>query len=111
MIARGLILLSLLGSAPAAQADGFYTGNEAYSECQRSRTWCLDYVAGLADALLYADLNFRGHVLEFCPPDGLTNGQITDMLLLELRSRPEARHRPTAEMLWDALRRSFPCRN
>ncbi|MRG54208.1 hypothetical protein GF108_01245 [Phyllobacterium sp. SYP-B3895] len=93
VLATVIALSYLSGSAEA----GFYDGNEVYARCTSAEanreTWCLGYVAGVADT-------YQTHLKVLsngrrCFPKGSTLGQLKDVFIRYLLDHPEDRH-------WDA---------
>lgn len=103
----------MMVTAAHAQRDNFSIGNGFYSFCSSaSEEWqhsaCLAYTKGLHDmaGFLWA----RGRVKpEICLPQGVSLSQYLDILLKYLKDNPDQRHKPTAELLWVAASKSYPC--
>lgn len=45
----------------------------------------------------------------FCPPKGVTNQQVIDIVVKYMNDHPEKLHQPAAQILYDAISDSFPC--
>lgn len=90
-----------------AQAE-FLTGNELYqrltSNDHGDRMYALGYVVGAYDI---------GVHVHFCPrtEQGITAGQIQDIVRNHLAANPGQRHRFAEAMVRDALKEIWPCGN
>lgn len=113
MVRTAALALALMGSAisvPARADDLIETGNGFLSRCSSERR-AADFSTGLCLGYIYA---FResGVLLQqktYCPPDGVTNGQVWDIFLSYLRSNPRERHLPTVILLSSAMAEAYPC--
>jgi hypothetical protein len=106
---RLLYFLAFLVAAPAASYANFYDGNRLYSFCQSPSgsaefTTCVGMIAGLSDGI------WLGYSREICLPPRATVGQIKDVFMNYLADRPQDRHLPSAVLMFNALKASFPCR-
>ena len=81
----------------------WYRQKQAYEEAA-----CLSYVMGFVDM---AQRPTGMLETAACIPKGATYGQAMDVLLAHLKDRPAERHKPTAQLLWDAWAVAFPCRS
>jgi Rap1a immunity proteins len=94
-------------TATSAQAQEtttrFYDGAKMHEFCSndRSRTICLGYAAGLADALEESNV--------ICLPRQVKLGSVADVIERELVNHPELRHYAAASIATIALRKAFPC--
>jgi len=122
-------ILLLLGSAPAvAQRDQspltpnitresessaswtFNSGNDLWTLCQKVdlhtgsgrayRGFCMGYIKGIAEVL---DFQKQIHL-----PVGVTNGRLYDTVMNWLSNHAENRHLAALDVLYLALRQSFP---
>lgn len=93
------------------------TGNELYWWCTAPRKgFCLGYIIGLSEMYTIVELVMRGQEYRFgppvepyCRPDGTTNQQLADVVIVYLRDHPERRHQPALVLALDALAIAFPC--
>ena len=105
---RAIILsLLLLGGTTQSYAQ-FYDGNSLYQVCdQRGNNYssgvCGGYVIGTIDTYLLT----KSYPL--CLPTNATAGQLTDVVIRYLETRPDQRHYAAASVVWTALTESFPC--
>jgi len=126
---RNIVILTLLlfGSAPAlAQKDQsslmgnvttesnaswtFDSGNDLWTLCQKVdlhtgsgrayRGFCVGYVKGVAEVL---DFQKQIHLSV-----GITNGELYDTVIGWLSSNPEQRHLAALDVIYLALRQTFP---
>lgn len=101
----------LLSPSPVAAAD-FETGNQLLSSCDTKISGeglqCLAYLEGLiAGALFTGDPITKPDPL--CLPDRVTMGQVRDVVVEYLRTKPAVRHFPGGLLALAALRNAFPC--
>lgn len=109
------LVLATSVAFPAASQDWSY-GNDFYASCSesvaptaRNAEWrfaCFAYVKGIHDMAVFMSGRIRPEV---CPPDGVSIIQHYDILLKYLKDNPDQRHKPTAELLWEADLKAFPC--
>jgi hypothetical protein len=108
-----LIALMLLGCG-TVQAE-FFTGNKLYEVCMKGGYVpgdgakstvdfgdCIGYISGAADA---------GWKSEWCPVQGVTRGQVMDIVIKYLRDNPDRRHISADVLVLHALGAAYPCRN
>lgn len=98
-----------------------YTGNDLLAALNdpAHRFSASRYVNGVADGLDYAymlgglmanpDLP-KKKLDYFCYPDGVTHGQVTDIVRQHLVDSPAERHRSATYLIGSALVKAFPCR-
>lgn len=99
-----MLIPLLLAVTPATF---FGTGNDLQTCNQISgpdeEIVCTAYTKGVLDGiLLYAKT-------VLCIPQGVTQGQILDIVKREIRDHPESRHYTAASLIVVALAKSFPC--
>ena len=85
-----IFAITLAAALPAwGKDDPLFTGNQFLETCQMpaNRAGCLGYVRGIHDFLRLSD---EAKVL--CFPEALTAQQTLDMLLEDLKTRPDLRH-------------------
>jgi hypothetical protein len=115
-----VFVVFLLISLPAKAA---MTGNELLKICEHvdapdsEVTWdtmhCLGYITGVTDAnTVWWDFKpeVRGGP-NYCPAEGVNNGQIFRIVVKYLREHPERLHFPAARLINDALTKAFPCKS
>ncbi len=100
--------LLLLPTPAYSQSKPADTGNDFYLECSKptKRSYCLAYIRGAADAIDLNDIERR----IFCPPVGVTVGQMLDVSLAYIQRNPEERHYRTIILVSFALMNAFPCK-
>ena len=87
-----------------AQPLTFYSGNQLYTWCEAPDSdACRAYIVGVADAASW--LRSSG----ICLPQGVTVGQVTDVVRKDLRDRPQGRHYAAVTMVLAAFREAWPC--
>lgn len=107
---RGLSLLIALLVMSSPSNAGFDTGNQLWDACQNredamNTVRCVGYVRGAVDALTFAastsDL--------FCLRNGVTAGQVRDVVVNHLAQHPQDRDRGATILVLNALVDAFPC--
>jgi hypothetical protein len=96
---RAFVLLMLCGSAQAE----FWTGNQLLSKMTgdtNAQLLAIGYVTGAADAMTGT---------RYCPPVGVTVGQVYDMTKRLLESAPGQRHQ-SGDMFVAAAMSDWPCK-
>ena len=63
--------------------------------------YCIGYIQGVHDALQ--------PIRVICVPDGITGGQLGDVVKLYIGNHPENRHRSADELVAAALKEKYPC--
>ena len=99
-------LIAVLLFVPCIASAEFLSGNDLLSRINSDETiqrmFALGYVAGVSDA--------QQHVFS-CPPSGVTNGQVRDVVKSYLEANPGMSHN-TAEMsVTNAVNEVLPCAN
>lgn len=87
----------------------YETGNTLLSKLRNNksdvgvvdRMFATGYIIGVADTFVN---------VTFCPQDGMTVGQIVDVVRNFLEENPEVRHRPADLITEIILRHKFPCK-
>lgn len=96
--------LALASALSTAAAGEFISGNTLLADCRSTsavaRMDCLGYVTGVHDAL---------YGVTICSPQGVTRGQLRDVVVQALASRPEALHRSADRLVGAALAAAWPC--
>jgi hypothetical protein len=98
------VLVCVLSPEIALGQDGFLSGNELYQKCTAEavgKSYCVGYVTGIADVMQISK--------SLCVPDGVTVGQMVDVIVKYLRDHPEKRHYSVAAATFNTLSQTFPC--
>jgi hypothetical protein len=102
-IMKKLIAAVALCATTMAHA-GFLTGNELLTRMKDSsvvpQMVAMGYVIGIADAM-----DQSSH----CLPDGVTMGQVRDVVKQFLEVTPEVRHRPAELIVYVVLKNTWAC--
>lgn len=108
-IAVALALTVAAGPAAAQGSEG--TGNAFYRICvdRDSEPLCVGIILGFMHGHGQALVEV-GRQRMICMPPGSTPKQALDVVMREMRTRPQDRHKPLAELLAAALYPAFPCR-
>jgi hypothetical protein len=96
-------LLAVALFAPAVASAGFMTGNDLLSRMNGdniSQIQAIGYVQGVYDA--YS--NFV-----FCPPNGVSAGQVNDMIKNYITNTPATRNKSADILIGAALKGVWPC--
>jgi hypothetical protein len=111
-----LLVASLSGSSRPALAD-FQSGNSLLSRCRSDasladRQYCLGYVTGAADFAIQDERNNKAmdKVCWINIPDGVTSGQLLEILVKYLREHPERLHYQGGYLIIEAFHQAFPCK-
>jgi len=104
------VLLALL-TAPADA--GFDSGNRLYEDCSAdtyfNRGYCGGYVVGIVDTIESMQASGVLPANAMCIPEGVTKGQLADVVQKHLQDHPELRHHEAGELVPMAINRAFPC--
>lgn len=100
---KKLIAAVALCATTTAHAT-FLTGNDLLNRMKDSsvvpQMVAMGYVIGIADAM-----NEATH----CLPNGVTMGQVRDVVKQFLEEKPETRHRPADLIVYVVLKNTWPC--
>ncbi len=108
----GLIAVCLSLTVPAdAAMTG--TGNELLETCKNESSMfssgaCLGFVQGVTEGLLLQAGTFKQKPL-VCLPEGVTFGQMRDVVVKYLSEHPELRHYTGAQLTVLALANAWKC--
>ncbi|WP_028716316.1 Rap1a/Tai family immunity protein [Paracoccus sp. J39] len=103
-------VLGLVVAGPVLGQDRFYTGNELHDLCRSNRNFVVGYLAGFTDGLWMVDADQNTNELNACIPNGVTLGQLADVVCAHLVKFPAARHMPASRLTRGAFNIAFPCR-
>lgn len=99
------LLLIMLFIPVIAHAE-FVTGNDLLEDLQSTETikrvFVMGYIAGVADA---------NHSVNYCPPQGISLGQLRDMTEQYLIANASIRNLSGDMLIGDMLKRRWPCNN
>jgi hypothetical protein len=113
------VVALMLSAGPAAATD-FYEGNELLAKCRAYERFtaagrttndiqvagnamlCREYVFGVVDGL-------ENGGAPTCYPDGVTYQQILAVTLKHLKENLAQLHRPSSDLVREALREAWPC--
>ena len=102
-----IIVLALLGVLASPRPASAQTGNELLKICPANdKSSCRMYINGWIDGIIVP----KSLTKLICIPDGVTNGQMTDVFVKYLRAHPEKRHKIASILAWEATQKAFPCR-
>ena len=109
MLRRALAILLVIGFSSAAHAQ---TGNEFLAQCDDSKgavegMKCLSYVDGITDGFDIAILIDNGVQKQWTIPQGVTLGQLRDIIVGYVKAHPESRHLSMTLLAWNALNNAF----
>jgi hypothetical protein len=119
-IAPFAAMLALALAALPAKADGtveaFYSGNLLFAACSTQSSThdsglCRGYITGVVDMVstVAAAFSSTGAPVAYCYPNGVTTGQIRDVVIQRLQAHPEERRYPAAGIILTAITEAFPC--
>lgn len=106
-----LVLLSALALAKTAAAD-FKSGEDLYRVCTepndaRAHSFCVGYVAAIADVLGTGDGQVSGW--RACLPPEATQGKVARIAIQWLEEHPENRAFGASDLIAQALAHLYPC--
>jgi hypothetical protein len=89
---------------PAMASAEFFSGNDLLSKINSTdvstRIQAIGYVQGVADVYM---------AVTFCPPNGITAGQLVDISRAYLENNAPTRHRTAESLLNEAFKQVWPC--
>ena len=102
---KTIIALCVALCATSAQAT-FFTGNDLFRHLNDTtsvgKSHAMGYILGVSDVFTK-----ESH----CLPQGVTAGQLADVVRVFLESTPEIRHRPADVIVYVVLKNTYPCPN
>ena len=103
-----ILVVALQPNLGEAQSLDPNSGNLWLRQCTESftRPDCVGFVSGV-DEFLY---RYPTTTPFYCPPRGVTRGQMVDVAVKFMRDNPARLHEPFVSLLIDSLRAAFPCR-
>ncbi len=99
-----------------AEAAIIWSGNHIYDLCQHYKAdklkgslgpGCFMYIAGVTQTLVLNDDTET--MTSPCPGKGVTDEQITDVVIKWLDDHPEKRDLPAPYIVMESLNKAFPC--
>jgi Rap1a immunity proteins len=111
-LAAAIALATVPAQAAAQQRARAHTGNELLEECKSkgaSGLFCLGFVRGLAEGLTLWR-SFAPESAITCIPEGVTTGQLKDVVVKWLADNPKDRHLGADALVVRAFRVTWPCK-
>lgn len=106
-------MIAFLMMLAADPSSAFLTGNDLYAECtsssQVAQVSCLSYITGAADGVRSGMQLHKDKVDSICIPEGVTRGQLKDVVVQSLRDDPVNRNLPAGLLVWGALYHHWHC--
>lgn len=115
-IVMAAVALGAICTTSDARAE-FKSGNQLLSECTAQRgtagyyqdmSSCFGYITATYDTEEFYE-QFEGVPDYVCLPQGVTVGQMADVVIAYLRRSPEVRHKAASSLVLVALGIAFPC--
>lgn len=114
-------LVGMLGSGGAQAAD--YDGNSLLLQCQQyikaadseknydrvDAALCLGFLQGVQSSFSFLSDDLKEEA-KFCLPNGVTNGQITRIVVKYLKDNPKLLNKNRMGLVWLALTDAYPCK-
>jgi hypothetical protein len=101
---RRVALLTSLALLTTATAQAYYmTGNSIVQDCDAMNAACISYVTGVVDGQWWGEPNMN------CIPDGVTTGQLAQVVRKYLAEHPERLHLNAPVLVADAVSGAWPC--
>jgi Rap1a immunity proteins len=110
-LTAAIALAAVPAQAAAQQRARAHTGNELLEECKSkgaSGLFCLGFVRGLAEGLTLWR-SFAPESAITCIPEGVTTGQLKDIVVKWLADNPKDRHLGADALVARAFRVTWPC--
>lgn len=111
-----LIAIALAGapaSLSAQDAFGTDTGNELLVTCESTSTASNAYCIGFIKGVLVTERGLarlpNAPFTAPCIPEGVTMGQLKDIVVAYLKERPQERHWQGWSLVHNAANNAFPC--
>jgi len=109
LFAAGVALMAVMAASTGARSQ-VMDGNKLYDNCSSSRPeanlFCRAYVAGIYDATLE-----QGYIgVKVCAAEGVTVGELEDLVSQYLAAHSAERHLSGASLVTRALAEAYPCR-
>ena len=107
MTISAAIIVATIAPAKAS----YMTGNELLEECTGNvgkQMSCLGYIEGVSDSL---DLGRANNSRSGCVADGVTAGQLQDVVIRYLRNNPEKRNFDASVLTVIALGEAWNCKS
>lgn len=102
-----VIILASVGILTTATPDAqSSTGMDIKRWCESDPAVALAYIDGIMDA--YATV---GPPIDYCPPRGVTYGEVRNIVCSWVNNYPEERHKADALLVSVALSRAWPCKD
>lgn len=105
-----LIAALIFVTMSEVKASAFKGGIDLLANCEDEnslfKALCDGYIVGISDALSGgSDI----HGIKACGPDGITTGQVTEIVIEWLRGHPELLHYAAPGLVAEALSKAYPC--
>lgn len=97
------VLVASLTLNPSAAFGYFMTGNSIFRDCDALTPACVAYVTGVVDG------QWWGEPAMNCVPDGVTTGQLAQVVGKYLREHAERLHLNAPVLVTDAIHEVWPC--
>ena len=107
IIALGLLLAV---SVTVPTYGQFLSGNELKQMCDKSKSNCTSFVIGAVDMTILTQTIPESNQY-LCLPPSVDSVQLTDIVIKYLQANPETRDLSAAALIWNALTKTFPCKN
>ena len=126
---KGMLAFALLAMGiPALAQEALFTGAGLLKTCEQAERVmnveptnnenqldagiCLGYVIGMRVGLVFGEIAQAGPQFKalFCPPAGVSNGELVRVALQGLRASPEKLHESAAIVVATSFYDAYPCR-
>lgn len=110
---KSLTAFMLLTLTSVAVNAGFDSGNRLYEDCSGetyfNRGYCGGYIVGIVDTIESMQSSGLLPKNAMCIPEGVTKGQLADVVTKYLADNPAIRHGDAGNLVPEALNAAFPC--
>jgi hypothetical protein len=110
------MLITICAGARAKEqpmVTAYLTRNRLFDQCSAPSDdfrilQCYSYISGAIDGAAALAID-AGHAPPECPPNGVTKGQLKDIVLRYLKGHPEKRHLQAASLVIASVGEAFHC--
>jgi hypothetical protein len=107
---KALLALCAISSFYAPVTATAYTGNQLLPECETTNvSYCLGEISGFRLGFGFVMNRWQVEPKLMCVPDGVSNGQLRDIVIQYIRENPQTRHESAQFLIVWSLEKAFPC--
>ena len=115
MLLRKTVVAAALAVSSLPASANYLTGKDLYGDCSKpqgsfSQGFCSGYISGVVDAIEHYQVS-KGAEKIVCVPKEASIGQVKEVVVRYLTQHPDERNNTASSLVWDAVRKAFPCKN